>query len=346
MIPVDSDLCLKIFELLPDAILLAEDGAVLAANPAASTLFAAHHGTLAAHCLDDLIHPDYRATFQERMSYMRRTGRPTSMVAERIVRLDGEMRDVVTSSAPLDGEGSLVVLLMRDVSEHRKVEAALALTAEQLRALTAHQGTLIEEERKRMAREIHDELGQQLTFAKLRLAALRVKDPETISLRDEVAAALDSSIRTVRRLATELRPALLDSVGLTAAVEWQSRAFEQRYGIRVDAGRVEAMNVHPDVATALFRILQEALTNIARHSQATQAHVSLFRDGVNVVLKIADNGRGMPEGRDLRQSLGILGMRERAGLLGGSLAIDTAPAAGTRLTIEIPLQPLAAADQT
>lgn len=339
MTPTDHEICLKIFERLPDAIVLVRQGVVVSANPAAVALFATQGGALAGLPLDALFHADYRATFRERIWHMLETGQPSSTVAERIVRLDGETRYVESSAAPLDGETGLLVLLLRDVTERRKVEASLALTAEQLRALTAHQGTLIEDERKRMAREIHDELGQQLTFAKLKLASLRLKNEGLSALCEQIEAALDSSIRTVRRLATELRPALLDSVGLTAAVEWQMRAFEQRSGIRVVAERIEELNVHTDLATALFRILQEALTNAARHSEATELQVSLYRESARAVLKIGDNGRGMPEGPEAGQSLGILGMRERAGLLGGSLVIETAPGAGTRLTIEIPFRP-------
>ena len=322
----------QVFQFFPDAALLIREGRVIAANPASALLFAEPSvQALEGRALLDLFHPDFHTTLIHRIDHLLSTGTPVPTVTERIIRSDGAVRDIESSTGMLPGAGSAGVLLaLRDVTERKKVEASLALTAEQLRALSAHQGTLVEEERKRIAREIHDELGQQLTYAKLRLA---------MHGYDEAAAAINSAIRTVRRIATELRPPLLDSVGLTAAVEWQARSFEERSGIAARFERLEEFDPGPGQSIALFRILQEALTNAARHSGASEVRVSLYEDAGLAVLMVADDGKGMRVGGARgRAPLGILGMRERAGLLGGSLEIESAPGAGTTLRIVMPVQ--------
>lgn len=322
----------QVFHSFPDAVLLIQAGRVVAANPASAQLFAAEsERELEGRELLDLFHPDFHRTLSHRIEHLLSTGAPVPTVAERIVRFDGEVRDIETSTGMLARSGETRVLLsLRDVTERMKVEAALALTAEQLRALSAHEGTLVEEERKRIAREIHDELGQQLTYAKLRIA---------LEGYAEAAEAISSAIRTVRRISTELRPPLLDSVGLTAAVEWQARSFQESTGIVARLERLEEFDPGPDQSIALFRILQEALTNAARHSGAKEVCVSLYQDEGRAVLRVADDGKGMHAGTaEGPAPLGILGMRERAGLLGGSLEIESAPGAGTTLRIVMPIR--------
>lgn len=334
----DSD----IWNSSPDALILATAERLLAVNPAAARLLGAHSAdALLETGLDHVFHPESHQLVQRRLEHVLGGGGALTALAERIVREDGQVRDVELSVADLQTRPGVALLSMRDVTERRKVEAALALTAGQLRALTKRQGAMVEEERQRIAREIHDELGQQLTLAKLRLAALRQEAGEAIAAAlDEASATIDVAIRTVRRIATELRPAVLDALGLTAAVEWQARAFHERTGIRVAMGRIEELALDGPTSTALFRILQEALTNAARHSQASEVQIALYREGGEAVLEVADNGIGMEQLRErMSTSLGLIGMRERAALLGGSLTITSAPGEGTRLVSRAPLQP-------
>lgn len=338
--------CFNIWTSSPEALLLADAASVLEANPAAVRLFGFSGAeALSGVGLDRAFHPESQQLLQERLHHVLRGGDAQTALAERIIRNDGQERDVEMSIASLPSLPGAVLLTLRDVTERRKVEAALALTADQLRALTKRQGALVEEERQRIAREIHDELGQQLTLAKLRLAALRTGAGARMAAGlDEASATIDGAIRTLRRIATELRPAVLDALGLTAAVEWQARAFQERTGISVVVGRLEEMELGAATSIALFRILQEALTNVARHSQADQVRVALYREADEAVLEIEDNGIGMDRVSErLASSLGLIGMRERAALLGGSLTITSAPGEGTRLASRTPARGAAGA---
>ncbi|MCL4794776.1 MAG: PAS domain-containing sensor histidine kinase [Bryobacteraceae bacterium] len=334
MNPTDSGVWLN----SPDALLSVGQTAVLAANPAAVRLFgAASAADLAGQSLSCLFPADSEALVLSRVRHVLSGGQPLSGVAERIVRFDGQVRDVEMSAAALSGDCAL--LAIRDITERRQVEATLAFAAGQLRALAKHQDALVEEERQRISREIHDELGQQLTLAKLRLAALRPAVGESLQKAfDEASTTIDEAIRTVRRIATQLRPALLDALGLAAAAEWQARAFGEQTGIAIIRGPVQELELPKPAATALFRILQEALTNVARHSGASQVRLALYRNQDEAVLEVEDNGRGMDDvPRRAAHSLGLMGMRERATLLGGSLTIKSEPGKGVKLACRVPL---------
>lgn len=331
------------FQSSPDAALIVQHERVVLANQAAAALYGElSPEALVGRAIEQLFEEDFRPALLERIWHLLAEGGTPPLTMERVLRSDGTSRTVEAAMALIGGEPGepLLVLTMRDVTERLRVHARLALSAEQLRALTAHQGTMIEEERKRIAREIHDELGQQLTSAKLRLSALghALGAGAAQQTCEEISASIDSSIRAVRRIATDLRPPLLDSVGLTAAVEWQMHSVQQQMGIRCVARRIEEVDAPAEAATALFRILQEALTNVGRHAGATEARVSLYFDGRNVVLEVADNGCGIaPETAAGSGSLGILGMRERAALLGGTLDIESVPGEGTLLRVRIPV---------
>lgn len=228
-------------------------------------------------------------------------------------------------------------------SERRRTEARLRESHEQLRALTVYLQYVREEERTRIAREVHDELGQMLTSLKLDLAWIAGRLPRDVKGLPEKAATMlhhiDATIQTVRRISTELRPGILDDLGLVAAVEWQANEFQARTGIqcRVTTNVNEA-TLDSDLNTAFFRIFQETLTNIIRHANATQVEVSLADQDGWLTLEVVDNGRGI-SGAEIANihSIGLLGMRERAGLLGGEFSIRGAPKKGTRVTVRIPL---------
>ncbi|PWB48617.1 MAG: histidine kinase [Candidatus Methylomirabilota bacterium] len=231
----------------------------------------------------------------------------------------------------------------RDVTQRIQAEEQLRDSREQLRALAAYLESVREEERTRISRQIHDELGQMLTALKIDLSWMAAKlsaDQAALLERMQVMGRLvDTAIRSTQRISTELRPSILDHLGLVAAVEWQAREFQTRTGIgcRVSADLAE-FEPDPEVSTTLFRILQETLTNIIRHAHATVADISLGLDQDRLVLAVVDNGRGItePEIAD-RRSLGLLGMRERALLLGGEVAITGRPGGGTAVRVTIPL---------
>lgn len=210
--------------------------------------------------------------------------------------------------------------------------------------LATHQELIKEEERKRIAREIHDELGQNLLALRIDASMLHARTASTHPKLNEKAAYalhhIDATIKSVRGIINDLRPPVLD-LGLQAAIEWQIEEFRRRSGIECI---MHVENEHLDrgiaerQATALFRILQESLTNILRHAQATQVNVELHRSDASFTMRIADDGIGMPENpRAGAQSFGLQGIKERVRMLGGELVIDSAPGAGTTLTVAIPL---------
>lgn len=222
-----------------------------------------------------------------------------------------------------------------------RAENELLHSFEQLRVLTARLQSVREEERARFAREIHDELGQSLTAIKIELSSFfrdSSPDQQQAKKRESILKLIDEANQSVRRIASELRPQVLDDLGLVAAVEWAGEEFEARTGIKCHLDLpAEDIVVEQERATALFRILQEALTNIARHANATEADVRLARENNNFILEVHDNGKGMPVDRlSTERSLGILGMRERAALLGGDVVITGIPGAGTRVKAYMP----------
>ena len=212
---------------------------------------------------------------------------------------------------------------------------------DQLRALAGRLQSIREEERTRVARDIHDQLGQALTAIKLDVSAL-VRQPAGPEQHLEKAASIlnlvDETIQAVRRISTELRPGVLDDLGLVATVEWAGEEFEARTGTRCRLDLPpDDIVVDQERATAIFRILQETLTNVARHADARKVEVRLSQQGRHLTLEVHDDGRGIAEDRLSRnESLGILGMRERAMLIGGDLTITGSPGRGTTVIVKIP----------
>jgi signal transduction histidine kinase len=225
------------------------------------------------------------------------------------------------------------------VELHRKTER-LRESEEKLRRLAAHLISVREEERAHIAREIHDELGQVLTGLKMEVGwlAKRLKDKDLIDKTDSMSKLIDSTVQTVRKIATGLRPEMLDDMGLIAAVAWQAKEFQKRTGIRCRAKLPpEGAKLDVDVSTTMFRIFQEILTNVARHSRATRVDLEMKIGDEAVGLEVTDNGVGIADS-DLngKKSLGLLGMHERALLFGGEVRITGTPGHGTRVSVSIP----------
>jgi signal transduction histidine kinase len=229
----------------------------------------------------------------------------------------------------------------RERLEQKVVEAEDA--NEQLRKLSAHLQNIREEERIHIAREMHDELGQLLTGFKMDVAWLnkRLSSKDDPVLREKLEglnSLVDESVKFVRKLSAELRPSILDDLGLIPALEWHSREFEKRYNIHVDfQSQVEALKTSPLISTGLFRMYQESLTNVARHSGAEKVTARLEVTKDKICLSIRDNGKGFDTTRAETKTLGLLGMRERAIMLGGELEIKSEPGKGTVVFITVPL---------
>jgi signal transduction histidine kinase len=234
-------------------------------------------------------------------------------------------------------------MLNAELAERALTERRLRASEENLRALAGHLQSVREEERIHIAREIHDELGQALTGLKFDLGSFaRGFESDGGEAREEkqqaLGVAIDRIIGSVRRIASGLRPEVLDEIGLAAAFEWQAREFQRRTGIRCVV-TIAANLADPDKqrSTALFRIFQELLTNVARHANATRVNVSLSQGATALALSVEDNGRGIRDDEiESPRSLGFLGLRERALPFGGSIDVKGDEGNGTRVSVTIP----------
>jgi PAS domain S-box-containing protein len=239
-------------------------------------------------------------------------------------------------------------IAISDISEQVRAEAVLRETerltrsTEQLRELSARLQSVREEERTRISRAIHDELGQALTGLKMDVAWLQnhldPPQPALLAKTQAMSDLIDTTIQTVRRISTELRPGILD-LGLVATIEWQLQEFQTRTGIvsKLISAPEETV-LDADGSTTAFRILQEILTNVIRHAQATQVEVTLAETTAFLTLQVRDNGRGITESEIYNsQSIGLLGMQERARLRGGEIHLKGAPGRGTTVMVRLPL---------
>lgn len=249
-----------------------------------------------------------------------------------------------TNRAICDKQESIIEFqaVGRDVTIRKQAEEELKNSREQLRNLSAHLQSVREKERMYIAREIHDELGQTLTALKMDLVWLKNRLPgDQVPLNDKMRSMVelvDKTGETVQRISAELRPGLLDDLGLAAAIEWQTEEFQKRTGIPCEVSLdPEDFIANQDISTAIFRIFQETLTNIVRHADASSVNVMLHEKDDEITLEVSDNGRGITEEQvSHSQSFGIIGIRERVNLLRGSVAISGNPNKGTTVTVRIP----------
>jgi two-component system sensor histidine kinase UhpB len=269
----------------------------------------------------------------------------------RIQRDDGSVRWIRDRGFPVRDESGTVCRMggvAEDITDRKAAEDRLKAQHEQLRALSASLQSTREKEATRIARQIHDELGGLLTGLRWELEALEkmlhpAGDAEQLkAMRERLASMVgitDTTINVVRRIASELRPSILDDLGLMEAVEWQTQQFQARTGIqcRCDCSP-QILSLGVEQSTAVFRIVQEALTNILRHAQATRVGVAMKEEDGVFILTVTDNGRGItPAEKFSRGALGLLGMHERAYLIGGSVDIVGLKGTGTTLHVRIPL---------
>jgi PAS domain S-box-containing protein len=233
--------------------------------------------------------------------------------------------------------------IIEDITERKRVEKEIKESREQIRNFAAHLGSAREQERTVIAREIHDELGQSLTALKMDLSWLYKKMPRDKALLPKrtksMLGLVDTTIQSVKRISSELRPGLLDDIGVSAAIEWQGEEFQNHTGIRCEVNvEPEDIILDQERSIAIFRIFQEALTNIARHAKATRVKASLKTKAGKLELKVRDNGRGIEEEKiSDPKSFGLIGIRERAQFLDGTVEIRGIRDKGTTITVRIPL---------
>jgi len=296
------------------------------------------------------LHPDDKDRVLEAIRQISDEGGPAWSGHYRFRRKDGSFASVIDRGFILRdhaGKPARIVGGISDVTEREQAQQALQSSGRQLRALSARLQSVREDERARVAREIHDELGQVLTALKINLdwlekkLGVRDQDPSLNPLLDRVvesAEIADSAIASVQQIAYELRPSSLDNLGLVSALEQEAQRFQERTGVlcRVTLPP-EGIELPAEAATAVFRIFQEALTNVARHAKATETRILLQLETDQVLLQVEDNGQGIPpEALSNAKSLGLLGMRERAAVLGGQVSIGSIQPNGTRVSLRLP----------
>lgn len=260
-------------------------------------------------------------------------------IERRMKRKDGTGLMVETTAKKLP-DGNYLAFI-RDITERKLAEEQTKRLSDELRVLTNHLQKVREEERTHIAREIHDELGQQLTVMKMDASYVNKKIGEDQPLikekMNELLKMIDHTVKSIRRISSELRPSLLDDLGLIAAMEWHLDEFERRSGISKEFhSEVQALDLPDNVKINLFRIFQESLTNVARHSGGTHVIVKLNKSENELILTITDNGKGFDKENAGKKTLGILGMKERTIMIGGTYDIAGVAGEGTTVTVAIP----------
>ncbi|MDO8756123.1 MAG: PAS domain-containing sensor histidine kinase [Polaromonas sp.] len=309
-------------------------------NRAAERIFGWPSGQALGQPLSALIPERFRVGHDEHLRRFSATGVTSRRMGDGTViyglRASGEEFPMDTSISQLDtADGKLYTVILRDVTERVRAQ-------EELSAFAAAVHAAREEEKTRVARELHDELAQSLTA--LKMDTIWVRDnthaaPEVATAKlTDMLAMVDGMVASTRRIAADLRPLLLDDLGLLAAIEWLVHNFTQRTGVACMLSADEDLALQEPYATAVFRIVQEALVNVAKHADASEVVVVIGILPGTITLSVRDNGRGFAtEAPRKPQSLGLMGLHERAQLLKGSVSIDSAPGRGTRVEVVIPL---------
>ncbi|HEU4388337.1 MAG TPA: PAS domain S-box protein [Blastocatellia bacterium] len=337
-----------IAESIPVSILISNGPTITYANPANETLSGYARDEMARLEIWAAVHPDMREAAKERVEARQRGEAIPTRFDFKFLTKSGQVRWAYSSNTPITYQGKPSILTaVLDITERKQAEEQLLATSEQLRALTASLTSAREEEGIRIAREIHDELGSGLTSLRWDLEGFdkdlsgKVDPLHLPALREKIESMVkqtDATIGTVRRIASELRPSVLDDLGLAEAIEWQAQQFQARTGIVCSYTRPrDDFELNPEQSTAVFRIFQEALTNVLRHAEATKVDIVVKETGDDLVLTVSDDGKGITEDQILAtQSLGLVGMRERAHLVGGDISISGAEGKGTVLEVRIP----------
>ena len=309
-------------------------------NRAAEKIFGWPGAQVMGRPLDILLPERFRAGHHDHIRRFAQTGVTSRRMGDgtviRGLRASGEEFPMDASISQLDSpDGKLFTVILRDVTERIRAQDDLAAFATQASAIR-------EQEKSRVARELHDELAQSLTALKMDTIWLRdqlPREPGALAQKlDGMLAMLDASVAATRRIAADLRPLLLDDLGLLPAIEWLVQNFTQRHGLPCELEADEDLELAEPHATAVFRIVQESLANAAKHSQASRVRVSLARTGSQLMLTVEDDGIGFsPEAVRKPNSLGLAGLRERAQLLKGSIRIDSEPGRGTVVAARLPV---------
>ena len=332
-----------------DAVITVDEGQnIVLFNRAAEQVFGVRREEVLGTGLERLLPARFRGGHRGHIESFGRTGvtsrRMGDVTTLWALRASGEEFPIEASiSQASEGGRRYFTVILRDITVRKQGEEALIRQKEELRELSARVLEAREEEKTHIARELHDELGQLLTALKMDLLWLKERlqggDAEVIAKAAGMDGLLDQMVTSTRRISADLRPLMLDDLGLADAASWLVQDFSQRSGIRCEIKLVgeDFTGVENSIATAVYRAIQESLTNIGRHSGAKNAWVVLTLEGNQVHFEVEDDGRGIAA-QDMAKvrSLGLKGMRERVAYFGGSLEISRAPRGGTRLRAQVP----------
>jgi PAS domain S-box-containing protein len=325
-------------------------------NDAAEAMFGWRRDEAMGTALDNFIperfrhvHAAHVERFGETRTAARRMGGSLRIVTG--LRRNGDEFPIDASISQIEDSGKrFYTVILRDITARLASEEALRRSRDELQALGAAAHMTREQEKSRFARELHDELGQLLTMLQMDVAWCKAALPygnEALDTRlDRMEQLLKSTIAATRRIAADLRPLMLDDLGLVPSLEWLVENFSQRTGIACTLSVGEDELALPKAhASAIFRIVQESLTNIAKHAEASHAEIALERDEDELVVRVADDGVGFsPQAPRKPGSLGLFGLRERASLMGGEASIISAPGEGTSIVVRLPVEaPMASA---
>jgi PAS domain S-box-containing protein len=329
-----------------DAIVSADGNhTIVMANPAAASLFGTTVEAMIGSQLERYIE-SAMVEDGELLDYFRagsgRAGRRATDYAVTGLHADGQRFPIEGSISRANEGAPFYTVIMRDVSERKRVEEKLTRSHGQLRQLSAALQTIREEERTHIARELHDDLGQILASLRMDLSLLQKEDgtsADSLRLMAGMEQNLLTAIASLRRIATNLRPRALDEGGLYFALKGLCEDFVERYTIPCTLLADEAeLRLDDAASTAIFRIVQEALTNIARHAEASAVTMNLFRSNSDLLITIRDDGRGIgPQDMEKAESLGLIGMRERVWAMNGEISIGSDEPPGTRIDIVMPV---------
>lgn len=288
------------------------------------------------------VHPEDLSFIQKTIIVASDSQTPFSL-DNRIIMPDGQERivhgqaEIIYDSA---GKPQKWMGTVQDITERKRIEEELKSSLEQLQQLSQYIEQVRENERVAISRELHDDLGQALTAVKIDLGIIKqkVSDNEVVLKINKVTALVGETIKTVQRLTSQLRPDIIDDLGLEAAIDWYTKEFEQRVGVEVFLDMDSELTISPNVSLTLFRIMQESLTNIARHSKATQVEIGLHKNSESIHFRISDNGVGITEDEiKSKKSFGIINMKERTASMGGSFDIYSENGHGTVIQLILPL---------
>lgn len=316
-------------------------------NPAAEQMFRCKIENAIGSPLSRFIPERFRAVHDQHMQRFGKTGTSERRMGNQLalfgLRADGEEFPIEASISQIEqNEKKLFTVMLRDITQRKRYEHELEASRHQLRELAASVQAAREEEKARIARELHDDLGQQLTALKMDLSWLAQRLPQDGPPLAEKIRAMqaltDTSVASLRRIASDLRPTMLDDLGLAPAIEWLAQDFSRRTNIKIHLNMVQrAQRLTKNAETAIYRIVQESLTNVMRHARAANVYITTEYTANGFLLKIRDDGVGIsPASRRKANSFGLLGMKERVHGFGGAISFSAVPDRGTTIEVELP----------